>query len=105
MVVVVHIVLQVIRERAVVSAPQASNQHRITASGEKYTLPDKLAAKNKPVSTCLLCLQLDWRKLLSYRLLPIKRILPVNNKQCSIRLQLVKENVLYLINQPLKMKR
>ena len=55
MVVVVHIVLQVIaRERAVVSAPQASIQHRITASGEKYALPDKLAAKNKPVSTCFM---------------------------------------------------
>ena len=54
MVVVVYIVLQVIaRERAAASALQASIQHQITASGEKYALPDKLAAKNKPVSTCL----------------------------------------------------
>ena len=54
MVVVVHIVLQVIaRERAAASASQASIRHQITGSGEKYALPDKLAAKNKPVSTCL----------------------------------------------------
>ena len=62
MVVVIHIVLQVIaRERAAASAPQASIQHQITGSGDKYALPDhdKLAAKNKPVSTCFLCLQLD----------------------------------------------
>ena len=60
MVVVIYIVLQVIaRERAAASAQQASIQHQITASGEKYALPDKLAAKNKPVSTCFLCLQLN----------------------------------------------
>ena len=54
MVVVMHIILQVIAHEA--SAPQASIRHQITASGEKYALPDKLAAKNKPVSTCFLCL-------------------------------------------------
>ena len=60
MVVVIHFVLQVIaREKAAASAQQASIQHQITASGEKYALPDKLAAKNKPVNTCFLYLQLD----------------------------------------------
>ena len=45
----VHIVLQVIaRQHAAATAQQL--QHQTVANGDKYALPDKVAAKNKPVS-------------------------------------------------------
>ena len=61
-VVVIHIVLQVVaRQKAAAGALQTSIQHHTTASGEKYALPDKLAAKNKSVSHYIYnSIKVDW---------------------------------------------
>ena len=46
-----YIVLQVIARQNAVANAQPFVQHQTAASGEKYALPEKVAAKNTPVSS------------------------------------------------------